>query len=285
LGLEDIRFPSLPETRREVDRLLAIWDRAQKSSAAGAASEARLGSALALRGTEAAEEAVKRLASHYRVLHLATHGFFIGESCVTAGAEDARGVGTLTPASAATAGSAATAASAATPGPAPSRGQSAQVLATLTLSPSSRYVGSPLRLSGLALAGANRRGQVGPETEDGILTAEEIAALDLGGVEWAVLSACDTGMGEVVSGGDVMGLRRAFRMAGARTVLMSLAPVKDEVALEWMEALYRARFLEGLDTAHSVRSASRSLLESRRHRGASTHPFYWAGFLATGDWR
>jgi CHAT domain-containing protein len=74
----------------------------------------------------------------------------------------------------------------------------------------------------LALAGANRRASAGPEDEDGILTAEEVAALDPEGVEWAVLSACDTGVGEVRAGEGVFGLRRAFQVSGVNTVIMSL---------------------------------------------------------------
>ena len=77
---------------------------------------------------------------------------------------------------------------------------------------------NPLLLSGLALAGANRRASTSTDEDDGILTAEEVASLDLEGVEWAVLSACDTGIGEVKAGEGVFGLRRAFQVAGASTV-------------------------------------------------------------------
>src|SRR5262249_41921145 len=76
---------------------------------------------------------------------------------------------------------------------------------------------TPLLLSGIALSGATRRLAATSTGEDGILTAEEIAALDLGGVEWAVLSGCATGDGKLLPGEGVFGLRRAFRVAGART--------------------------------------------------------------------
>jgi CHAT domain-containing protein len=83
----------------------------------------------------------------------------------------------------------------------------------------------------------------------------------------------------------VFGLRRAFQLAGARTVIMSLWPVEDEATRLWMTALYRHRFVEGKSTAASVNGASLELLQQRRARGESTHPFYWAGFIAAGDWR
>jgi CHAT domain-containing protein len=144
---------------------------------------------------------------------------------------------------------------------------------------------NPLLLSGLAFSGANRRRDAKPGQEDGILTAEEIAALDLSGVEWAVLSACDTGVGQILPGEGVLGMRRAFEIAGAGTTILSLWPVDDEAARDWMTRLYTGRLFHGLDTADAVKWASRAALENRRAKGESTKPFYWAGFVAAGDWR
>ncbi len=144
---------------------------------------------------------------------------------------------------------------------------------------------NPLVRCGLALAGANRRIDAPPELEDGVLTAEEIGALDLAGVEWAVLSACETGRGEVRATEGVLGLRRAFQVAGARTVIMSLWPVDDASTGRWMRALYRARRTGSKSTVEAVRDAYRSVLGERRARGLGAHPFYWAGFVAAGDWR
>jgi CHAT domain-containing protein len=95
----------------------------------------------------------------------------------------------------------------------------------------------------------------GPE-EDGILTAEEVAGIDLEGVEWAVLSACDTGIGEMRAGEGVLGLRRAFQIAGVHTVIMSLWAVDDDSAHQWMLALYDARVRRRLSTVDAVREAS-----------------------------
>jgi CHAT domain-containing protein len=99
-----------------------------------------------------------------------------------------------------------------------------------------------------------------------------------------VLSACATGIGEVKTGEGVFGLRRAFQVAGVRTIIMSLWPVEDNATREWMTMLYRQRFTKGLSTADSVREASLKVLRERRARSQSTHPFYWAVFVAAGDW-
>ena len=109
--------------------------------------------------------------------------------------------------------------------------------------------------------------------------------MDLSGVQWAVLSACNTGAGEIKTGEGVFGLQRAFAVAGANTVIMSLWKVEDEAARHWMRALYRARTRERMSTAESVREASLDVLRRRRIKGRSTHPYYWAGFVAAGDWR
>jgi CHAT domain-containing protein len=138
-------------------------------------------------------------------------------------------------------------------------------------------------LSALVLSGANR-----PATNtenDGLLTSEEIAGLDLTGADWAVLSACDSGIGKNVGGEGVFGLRRAFRLAGARSVVMSLWPVDDHASADWMVALYRARLQRHATTMDSVRAADLAMIRQRRDAGLDPAPFYWAAFVAAGDWR
>ncbi len=112
----------------------------------------------------------------------------------------------------------------------------------------------------LILAGANRRDGVPPGQEDGVLTGEEVASLDLTGVEWAVLSGCNTGSGELRAGEGVFGLRRAFQAAGARTVIMSLWPVDDAATHQWMTRMYEARLTRRLAAAEAVRDASVSIV-------------------------
>jgi CHAT domain-containing protein len=141
-------------------------------------------------------------------------------------------------------------------------------------------------LSGLAFAGANLRSNARTDrNDDGILTAEEVTGLNLEGTEWVVLSACDTGTGQIKAGEGVFGLRRAFQIAGVRTVIMSLWSVEDQSTRTWMRALYIERFQKGASTADAVRNASVQVLQARRARSESTHPFYWAAFVAAGDWR
>ncbi len=142
-----------------------------------------------------------------------------------------------------------------------------------------------LNRTGLALQGANTWALTEGACEDGILTASEISALDMTGVDWAVLSACDTGLGELTTRGEgVFGLCRAFALAGARTVVVSLWPVGDATSRDWMQALYTAHLIEGLASDRAVQAADREILADLRARGLSVHPYFWAGFTAIGDW-
>jgi CHAT domain-containing protein len=143
---------------------------------------------------------------------------------------------------------------------------------------------NPLLQAGLVLAGANHRSDAGPTEEDGILAAEEIASLDLSSVDWAVLSGCDTGLGEVVPSEGVFGLRRAFQVAGAKTLIMSLWAVRDDTARVWMRAAYDARLRRGCSTDEAVRHATLTTLQWCRSHKRSDHPSLWAGFMAVGAW-
>lgn len=138
--------------------------------------------------------------------------------------------------------------------------------------------GNPLLNSGLVFAGG-RHGAA-----QSILTAQQIASLDLGGVDWAVLSACNTGNGELLDGEGVLGLQRAFRVAGAHSVIMTLWPVDDDSARQFMHELYAERLGAHATTADAVWNSSRKLLLHRRAAGKSTHPWYWAGYVGSGRW-
>ncbi len=129
------------------------------------------------------------------------------------------------------------------------------------------------------MAGANNRSAAQPNQEDGILTAEEVASLDLSGVEWAVLSACDTAKGGLSTGES---LRRAFRIAGVKTLIMSLWSVEDQATRQWMSALYQTRFVDELGTAEAMRSASLKMLNQRREQGETTHPYLLGTVCCSG---
>ncbi len=245
LEFRAMQFQPLPASGREVEDIASLWMQPSMVRDGGA-------DVVQVTGPEATEMTFKKLAPGRRVLHLATHGFFLDGRCPTALGSDPD-IGQH-----ATSGGRA---------PPPVSGE------------------NPLLFSGLALAGANQREHSGPNQDDGILTAQEIAALDLSGVEWAVLSACESGVGEVRAGEGVFGLRRAFQVAGAKTLIMSLWSVEDDSARKWMKRLYEARLVKHLSTAEAVRDASLELLRERRANGESTHPFYWGAFVAAGNWR
>jgi CHAT domain-containing protein len=234
-----LQFEDLPGSRVEATEIAKIW-----SSANGS------GDATVLSGRAATTKAVTQDAARRRVVHLATHGFFLQSGCGAAVA-GTRGIGGIAP--------------------------------RATSSP--KTTENPLLLAGLAFAGANVRNTRVSGSDDGILTAEEVAGLNLQGTEWVVLSACDTGIGEVKAGEGVFGLRRAFHVAGARTIIMSLWSVEDRSTQVWMRYLYDARFNRRLSTSAAMQDASRRVLAERRARRASTHPFFWAGFVAAGSWQ
>lgn len=195
-----------------------------------------------LRGHDATEARLRRAVAGASELHIATHGFFLPQRC---GVEAglSRGAGVVAS------------------GDAPA---------------------TALLRAGLALAGANRRLSVAEGEDDGILTAEEVAALDLRSARAVVLSACETARGEAISGEGVFGLRRALHLAGARAMVMSLWPLEDTRARAWMAGFYRARWSQGRDVPDAVWSASREMLSLLRRRGRSTHPSQWGGFIAVG---
>jgi CHAT domain-containing protein/Tfp pilus assembly protein PilF len=135
---------------------------------------------------------------------------------------------------------------------------------------------NPLVRSGVALAGANI---VRGAHRDGILTALEASGLNLWGTQLVTLSACDTGIGEVRNGEGVYGLRRAFFLAGAETVVMSLWPVGDASARQTMVAYY-TRLRAGRGRADALRQAKLQILK----QSGRYHPYHWAGFIQSGEW-
>jgi len=140
----------------------------------------------------------------------------------------------------------------------------------------------PMLLSGLAVAGANRPADpFAPD--DGILTAREVASLDLSGTGLVVLSACETGIGEVRSGQGVLGLRRAFATSGAQSLVMTLWAVGDADAEQLMDGLYdRILGRKPLAAGEALREAQLDVLRQNREATGLARPGSWAAWIASG---
>lgn len=134
---------------------------------------------------------------------------------------------------------------------------------------------NPYLRAGLALAGANRT----QASDDGILTALEASGLNLTGTKLVVLSSCDTGVGKISSREGVYGLRRAFVLAGAESLVMSLWSVSDYMTRELMTKYYQ-NLHGGMGRGEALRRSQLAMLNRPERR----HPFYWAGFIHSGEW-
>ncbi len=218
--LEGVSLPSLPGTEKEAAELEA---RAKKSN----------WQPQTYLGPNATKAELRKVDSP-RILHLATHGFFLPE--VELGGQD------LNPLQ---------------------RGEEI---------PKAKLV-NPMHRSGLALAGAQRtlqawaKGEVPPTENDGIVTAEDVGGLKLDSTWLVVLSACDTGSGEARAGEGVMGLRRGFIQAGAQNLLMTLWPISDETTVQIMLDFYDAAFKNG-NAPQALADVQRDwLVKLRKERG------------------
>lgn len=191
---------------------------------------------------DSALKSVVEQASSPRVLHLATHGFFLPDQKFK---NDRL-----------------------------SRGES---------SPSEFE--DPMLRSGLYFSGANRALAGKPSAQgldNGVLTAMEAGNLNLRGTQLVVLSACNTGQGDVKNGEGVFGLRRALEEAGAQVVLMSLWSVPDEETLELMSLFY-ARWLSGIEAHQALKEAQLEMREKvKTAHGGRDLPYYWGAFVLVG---
>ncbi len=237
------------ENRRSVD----ISDFNNFDPLPGTAEEAEaiaplLDNVTVLTQTNATENALKQLNAP-SILHIATHGFFL-EDVEFFVPPDNRGLRA-----------------------------SIEIVSNenaIPIQPTPSNTENPLLRSGLALAGFNQRDS---GTEDGVLTALEASGLNLYGTKLVVLSACDTGVGQVSTGEGVYGLRRAFVTAGAESQLMSLWQVSDYGTSALME-LYYQNLKAGQGRSEALHNAQITLMNSGQYQ----HPYYWASFIFSGDW-
>ncbi len=213
LGFDAENIPVLPATEREVDEI----EKLLKSSTWKANNYKR---------SAATEENLKK-SDNPKVIHIATHGFFLSDL-------------------------------------------------DLSDSEDSELASNPLFRSGVLLAGAGIDRDASQSVEDGVLTAYEAMNLNLDQTELVVLSACETGLGEVRNGEGVYGLQRSFLVAGANTVLMSLWQVDDVATQELMNAFY-AFWLSGTDKHEAFRKAQLQMKEKYQI------PYFWGAFVLIGN--
>jgi CHAT domain-containing protein/Tfp pilus assembly protein PilF len=232
VSLAKAHFDDLPGTKAEAQAIAPL-----------------LPDAAVLMGASASEAAIKK-AHGPKILHIATHGFFLTDKEKGAGAS-ARGL--ELDAEPLLKGSPST---------------------ERTPPPSLRIV-NPLLRSGIALSGANVRRN---SDDDGVLTALEATGLDLTGTKLVVLSACETGVGDPTVGEGVYGLRRALVIAGAETQVMSLWKVDDEATRDLMTGYYKNILKHGAGRAEGMRQAQLSALS----KSSTSHPYYWAAFIVSG---
>ena len=218
-------FDPLPGTAAEAEALASLLPNAQILTAGNAT------------------ENILKIIQSPRILHIATHGFFLPNADrVTSPTQFGDGI------------------------------------LNATTSTASIPVENPLLRSGLALAGFNTRSS---GTEDGVLTALEASQLNLFGTQLVVLSACDTGLGDISNGEGVYGLRRAFALAGAETQLLSLWQVDDSGTQSLMTRYYE-NLMTGMGRSEALREVQ---LEMIAADDEYSHPYYWAAFILAGDWR
>ncbi len=218
--VKDAHFPDLPATESEVNDIAGLINENPTEWKAKIYT-----------GKEATESTLKDI-DNPTVLHIATHGFFVGEQndSIKTYDKDHRD-----------------------------------------------HMVNPMIRSGLILAGVTNyyRDNV-KSKEDGILTAMEATSLRLDSTQLVVLSACETGLGEIKKGEGVYGMYRALKIAGAKTILMSHWKVDDKATYELMYAFYKEWLRTG--NKHEAFKIAQNSIKLKYE-----HPYYWGAFVMIGE--
>ena len=238
IDLSEFTFSGLPGTEQEAKAIKNI-----------------LPQATVLTGSQATENAVKQVKKP-NILHIATHGFFKPESNLSERNPGERNPGERNPGER-------------NPGERNSGERNSP------LQGERNVIENPLLRSGLVLAGVTIGQSAG---DDGVLTALETTNLNLVGTKLVVLSACDTGKGDIKIGQGVYGLRRALVIAGSESQLISLWKVSDDATKDLMVAYY-GRLQKGEGRSEALRQIQLGMLKGEKQK----HPFYWASFIPSGD--
>jgi|GEM_PF-2468600 len=232
-GMRAMQFSSLPHTLEEINALQSVLG---------------LKNAAVYKNKTASEAS---LFSHRspRILHLATHGFFLKDQDLDAlsGTDSEK-----------------------------SKEDFEKESEKITI------YENPLLRSGIALAGANTTLRAHALNSQGIVTSEKILGLKLQGTEMVVLSACQTGLGEVTAGEGVFGLRRAFLQAGAKSLVMSMWKVPDKETCELMVQFYK-NIAAGTNRSQALRQAVLRQKQIAGERYGFAHPIFWGAFVFLGE--
>ena len=237
--IRDLHFDRLPGTREEVQTIQSLLGKDQTEIYTG----------------KEANEEVLRMMKAPKILHLATHGFFLKDIEFSL-----------------------------LKSPSSNRGVSVVKSNKKNLPIQRMKIENPFLQSGFALAGANNalksRGSI---NFDGVVTAEKILDLKLMGTDMVVLSACNTGVGEVKRGEGVFGLRRAFTQAGAKSLVMSMWSVPDKETKELMVEFYKNILSGKMNRCQALKQAVLKEMKVVKKRYGHTNPFFWGAFVFMGE--
>ncbi|PIV41829.1 MAG: hypothetical protein COS28_04480 [Nitrospirae bacterium CG02_land_8_20_14_3_00_44_33] len=224
----NISFDRLPDTKQEADAIEKVLKNKKKLKVKN------------YQGKNAIEEMIFS-AETPKILHLATHGYFLNDEELKGSSE--------------------------------TRGITIKLKEDFMAKDETINIENPMLRSGIVFSGVNASLKAG--RDEGMMSAEKILGLNLKGTDLVVLSACETGVGDVKNGEGVFGLKRAFILSGAKTLVMSLWSVPSAETTELMTDFYTL-LADGKPKAEALRQAKLNMMMKKQN------PFYWGAFVMTG---